>query len=215
MEEEAVSSDEEEVAVPSYTALMQTLSAEVGPQAKRRKLNTSKEPKFQELEENNTPPAQTDVDLDEEAEEEEPENVADDILEVEDEVEDLEDPFEAHFANPDENSLTIKLKALAEKQWSSQNTVIPKIGKVTMSIPGEKLPVHAANPKVLGPKDLKLKQKLAIAFLKDKVSFNPLEKTVADVVFNYQDMLFCGRTPRNAQDLRRLTCLHAVNHVFK
>lgn len=219
-EEEAVSSDEEEVeetpATRSYAALMQSLSAENGPQAKRRKLNNSETPKFQEPEKNETPSeAQADVDHVEEAEEG-PETAVEGLVEDEDETEDSTDPFEAHFASPDENSLAAKLRALQQSQWSTRNTVIPDVGKVNISLPGEQSSESAGtNNKTLGPKDLKLKQKLATVFLKDKSSFDPLESNVANTMFNYQDMLFCGRTTGNSQNLRRLTCLHAVNHVFK
>ena len=39
--------------------------------------------------------------------------------------------------------------------------------------------------------------------------------SIASRIFNYQDLLFCDRTPPNASELRSLTCLHAINHIFK
>ena len=39
--------------------------------------------------------------------------------------------------------------------------------------------------------------------------------TLASSLSSYQDLLFCDRSPQNAKDLRKLTCLHALNHVFK
>lgn len=213
-EEEIVSSDEEEVpAVRSYAALMQTLTAGEGPQAKRRKLNNSEASKFQEPEENDAE-AQSDIDHVEE-DEEGPETAVDGLIEDEDgdEEEDSADPFEAHFASPDENDLATKLRAIQQNQWSIKNAVVPKVSKASIALPG--LESSESKPKVLDPKDLKLKQKLANVFLKDKPNFSTLEKTLADPIFNYRDLLFCGRTPANAQDLRRMTCLHAVNHVFK
>ena len=44
---------------------------------------------------------------------------------------------------------------------------------------------------------------------------DPLISTLALSLSNYQDLLFCGRSPQIAEDLRKLTCLHALNHVFK
>lgn len=214
MEEEAESSEEEEEETParSYATLMQILRAENGPQTKRRKLNTSEEPKFQQSEKEDSLEESTDVDHVDEAEED-PETDADGLIEDEDEVEDATDPFEAHFASPDENSLTSKLRALQQDQWLIQNTVIPKVGKISQNLPGEQ--DMELKLKITEPKDLKLKQKLEKVFLKNKLNFNPTETAAANAIFNYQDILFCGRTPANAEELRRLTCLHAVNHVFK
>lgn len=42
-----------------------------------------------------------------------------------------------------------------------------------------------------------------------------LTSTLASSLSNYQDLLFCERTAGNAKDLRKVTCLHALNHVFK
>lgn len=196
---------------------MQTFNAEKGPQSKRRRLNASKPPQFHEAARDNSPAeAETDVDHVEEAEEGTEADV-DGIVEN-DQVEDSTDPFEAHFASPEENSLeekslAIKLRALTKNQWSSKTTTVPKIYRISTDTPGKD--DRDSKPTILGPKDLKLKQKLASVFLKDELNFNALESTIADPIFNYQDMLFCGRTAANAQDLRRLTCLHAINHILK
>lgn len=211
-EEESSEEEEEEKPAHSYAALMQILRTENGPQAKRRKLNTSETPKFEESEKEDSLQEGIDVDHVDEPEEG-TETEVDGLLEDEDDVEDATDPFEAHFANPHENSLASKLKSLQQNQWSTQNSVIPKLGKVSKHLPGESSTDSRA--KVTEAKDLKLKQKLEKVFLKDKHSFSPTEKIVADAIFNYEDMLFCGRTSTNAEELRRLTCLHAVNHVFK
>jgi U3 small nucleolar RNA-associated protein 25 len=68
---------------------------------------------------------------------------------------------------------------------------------------------------ISGPRDLKLKQKLAGVISKQIPNFEPLEKSIAGYMFNYQDILYCERNPTNSDSLRRLACLHAVNHVFK
>lgn len=38
---------------------------------------------------------------------------------------------------------------------------------------------------------------------------------LARAIFNYQDVLFSERTLSNAEDLRKLACLHSINHMFK
>lgn len=42
-----------------------------------------------------------------------------------------------------------------------------------------------------------------------------MEGRLASHVFNYQDLLFTARSAANAESLRRLTCLHALNHILK
>jgi len=42
-----------------------------------------------------------------------------------------------------------------------------------------------------------------------------LEATLASHIFNYQDLLFPVRSTANAESIRRLACLHAMNHVLK
>lgn len=44
---------------------------------------------------------------------------------------------------------------------------------------------------------------------------DPLISTLALTLSSYQDLLFGERSPENAKDLRRVTCLHALNHIFK
>lgn len=201
-------------AVRSYAALMQSFTVESAPQAKRRKLNQApNEVEFQEDEDFNDA---ADADEVEEAEEG-PETATDGLLEVGDEKEDLEDasdPFEAHFADPDDNLLAQRLKSLQDNHWATQKLLIPKFGKVVISI-AQKEELKISAVLVSGPADLKLKQKLAAILCKQCSSFDDLEKHIASPIFNYQDILYCERLPENAESLRRLVCLHAVNHIFK
>lgn len=170
----------------------------------------------QETEHNTVLEWSQDVDRVEE-EGEGPENSFEVLLEDdEDAIEDASDPFEARFANPDDNRLSRRLKALAKNHWTVQKTALSQVGKAMISTLGDtevgELVLHAA---VSGPADLKLKQKLASSFAKHSSTFNPLEQALAPFLFNYQDILFCGRRPVHADCLRRLMCIHAVNHVFK
>lgn len=187
---------------------MQSLASESAPQAKRRKL---------EHKESNT-----EDDADEEAadnveeEEEGPETATDGLLENDDEPEDASDPFEAHFANPDDNVLSRRLKSIQENQWSTRKSLLSKIGKAVVTLPEDNEDKAAAGlPTVSGPGELKLKQKLAGVMVKQRPSFDALEKSIASFIFTYQDILYCERTPASAESLRRLACLHVVNHVFK
>jgi U3 small nucleolar RNA-associated protein 25 len=155
------------------------------------------------------------VDEDEEG----PETAVEGVLEDDDDddTEDLSDPFEAHFANPNDNLLADRLKALQQKQWSTSRRVIPKVGKLTIDLPGNGDAGTSNLPKlsVEGMDNLKLKQKLAGIAKKQRPTFDALEQTMAASIFNYNDVLYCERSPADAEKLRRLACLHAINHVFK
>lgn len=218
MESEAESSDDEDdaevaPAVKSYAALMQSFAADSAPQAKRRKLNVEKEQKEdEELEPLNQDA--NDADLVEE-EEEGPETATDGLLEDDEEEEDNSDPFEAHFANPDDNILSRKLQCLEKGQWAIQKSLLAKVGKAITSIPGNEEPKQTKPININGPDELKVKQKLAGVIKKQCPTFDTLENSMAPLIFGYQDLLFCERNTSNAASLRRLACLHAVNHVFK
>jgi len=189
---------------------MQSLAAENVSEAKRRKLEH-----VQELDEPGGDQADR-LRPDEVGEAEGLGTAKDGFLEDDDELEDASDPFEAHFADPDRNFLLRRLQALQQGSWISQKVKVPKIGKAVISLPrveGEKNDFELCS--VSRPVDLKLKQKLASVVAKQRSSFDSLEKYMAPLIFNYQDVLFCERNTLNAESLRRLACLHALNHVFK
>lgn len=202
-------------AIRSYSALMQSLTADSVPQAKRRKLEHTTEVKEVPGSDSEDLEGQAgDADIVDEAEEG-PETATDGFLEGENDNEDASDPFETHFADPEDNVLLKKLKALQLNQWSTQKTLLPKFGKAVISLPQTDDAKTDIIPTVAGPGDLKLKQKLAGVISKQRQTFDPLEQSIARYMFNYQDILYCERSPVNSESLRRLACLHAVNHVFK
>ncbi|TEY55727.1 hypothetical protein BOTCAL_0230g00200 [Botryotinia calthae] len=213
-EEESSDDDDDDEPVPavkSYTALMQSFTRDSAPQAKRRKLNVGKEEKEDEdadLMDEDT----NEADLVDE-EEEGPETATDGILE--DDEEDKADPFEAHFANPDDNILSKRLQHLEKGQWALRMSSLAKVGTAITSIPGDGEPRAMKSMTISSPEGLKLKQKLANVIKKQRPTFDALEKSIAPLIFGYQDLLFTERNTSNAESLRRLTCLHAVNHVFK
>ena len=200
---------------------MQSLAIESGPHTKRRKLDHSQQggdiepkrdvPDGAELERVDAENAD-DVEEDEEG----PETATDGLLQEDEDLEDASDPFESHFAAPEGGILSQRLKSLRNNQWSTKKMVLPIDGKVVLSIPE---PVDSTasvtSSPISGPENLKLKQKLSGAFIKQQTSFDKLERSIAPFIFNYQDVLFCSRHPGNAESLRRLTCLHMVNHIFK
>jgi U3 small nucleolar RNA-associated protein 25 len=50
---------------------------------------------------------------------------------------------------------------------------------------------------------------------KNPVLFTPLQRGLFSVINNYQDLYYFGRTFSNADQIRFVYCLHAINHMLK
>jgi U3 small nucleolar RNA-associated protein 25 len=209
-EEEESSDEEEPQIVRPYSALLQAFQDSTTQEKhrnKRRKLDGgSRQEEYMQdvLEESGS-----DHGVDEEEHEDDAEAIMED-----DSDDDQEDPFEAHFAIPDENELSLKLKAITQNQWVTRKTVAADSAKCLISTPGaEQTPSKFR--KFKSPKDLKLKQKLRSPAEEIISDFNPVERDLVPHIFDYQDLLFGAKTVRNSTRLRQITCLHALNHIFK
>lgn len=223
IEEEPSDEDEEEdvPAVRPYAALIQSLAIESGPRAKRRKLDHTQHEREAQVTEG-TPHGELielenakDADDVEEAEEG-PETAIDGLLHDDEDIEDASDPFESHFANPDKLLFSQRLKHLQQNKWDTEKATLQIGGKAVISIPTSNISNGVSiAASISSPEALKLKSKLSGAAMKQRPSFDKLEGSIAPFIFNYEDVLFCDRRPANAENLRRLTCLHAVNHIFK
>lgn len=213
--DEDISDDDDVVeasAVKPYAALLQSLTADSAPAAKRRKLDTSSGQ--QVVQDSEDEEEITNVD-DVEEEEEGPETAVEGALD-EDDDEDASDPFEANFANPDSNVLSRRLNNLKNGIWSPRKITVKNVGKAVVAIPEKEAPEQVTLPAAINsPAGLVLKKKLIDPVTKQRASFDPLEQNLAASIFNYRDILFCDRTAANAENIRRLTCLHAINHIFK
>ena len=87
------------------------------------------------------------------------------------------------------------------------------LSKCTLCLPPEE-PYQQPRP-VTSVKKLNLKTRLVLSTNNVMPELTTLQCALAPAVFNYQDLLYCGRTVSQAQDLRRLVCLHALNHIYK
>lgn len=132
---------------------------------------------------------------------------------IEDDEEDLTDPFEVHFAHPDENELQKRLKSVSANQWRMEKTKLDHEATMTLSFASSD--EHSAVRKpIKAVKQLNLKQRLADAAEK-QITLDPLEQAIAPYIFNYQDVLCAARTVENTSSLRKLASLHALNHIYK
>ncbi|PWW78986.1 DUF1253-domain-containing protein [Tuber magnatum] len=141
----------------------------------------------------------------EEEEEEEPEE---EVMDVISDDEDQSDPFESHFAGPSPARLA-SISLASKGEW--KETKLPKSGlpaNAHLSTPrGSEQTIGGRRIESL--KDLNLKKKLIAEEL------TPLQKSLGQLVFGYVDVLYGERTLGNAEELRKMYSLHALNHVLK
>lgn len=196
--------------------------------AKRRKLEDGAttaqltaaptEPTPAEEDEDEDEDGDKDVDLADESEEE-PEAGVDEVEAESDneDEEDASDPFDSHFTTPDADLTGKRVKAIQKNDWSTKK-VMTKVSKAVVMHPnvggGNENEAKLPSP-VARPENLKLKHKLRESVLRKMTAFDGLQQALAPMVFNYHDILFSDRNVSNADGLRQITCLHAVNHVLK
>ncbi|CAN9174496.1 unnamed protein product [Alternaria alternata] len=215
--DDAASDEEEEEAQPisnAYASLLQSFSSRnTGSdehRKKRRKLGHDEpEP---DAEVDGESPA---LEAEDAVAEEEEEELDNDEVEDEDDQEEqkLEQAYERHFANPDENELAMRLKRIAANQWTSQKLDRkPGLGAGVLQVPSDeaKTPVR----KLRSVRDVDLKARLVENAQKRIGTFDELEQAITPSIFGYQDLLFGARTVQNANRLRDITCLHALNHIL-
>ncbi|OCK85379.1 U3 small nucleolar RNA-associated protein 25 [Lepidopterella palustris CBS 459.81] len=211
------SSDYDEIPRPTvrpYNALLQSFQELVShekPRRKRRKLDHS----LIETENGRSVTPQLEAD-DGERDVGDAEDDADAVIGV-DEIEDDEDasdPFEVHFSSPDENELSQKLKAISKNEWAIQKISAGDSGRLLVYAPGSEHK-ELSKRKIRSVKDLNLKNRLIHNAQNVIGEFDQLEQSILPHISEYQDVLFGARSIQNSQRLRQITCLHALNHIFK
>ncbi len=211
-----------------YLALLQGFKDEEAPTAKRRKLEhvkASAPPPKKPVHEDDEDDDSEDHDDEDESEEgedldhvEEQEDPAMDLDEVadddsSDEEDNTTDPFDVHFAHPDEERSAKLVKAAINKEWTTKRSLV-KSWRATTMTPGADGSSETL-PQISSLDDIKLKQKLKETAAKKMPRFTDLEKGFGSSLFNYQDILYCDRSVKDSQSLRQMFCLHALNHLFK
>lgn len=199
---------------------MRSLAEHAPRNAKRRKLDHSetqetpqRQPQEEHSNEEKDGDANGDVDHVDEAEEAPEDAPLEDLFDEDDDL-DASDPFESHFAAPNDDVVTPRVKDIQKGQWQL-NRVVQNTWRFFVNTPGTGNS-DAQLPKLIGgPADLKLKKKLQASVLDKWTSFDQVEKLLAPVIFNNLDALFCERTIANATSIRRMACVHALNHIFK
>ncbi|KAF4334337.1 u3 small nucleolar RNA-associated 25 [Fusarium beomiforme] len=205
-----------------YMALLQSFNTESSPpDAKRRKLDHKEPTKSQPEEDSSGEDSEAD-NQDEDAEkdidhaDDEPEEQVEEQLDDDDDSEDEEnptDPFDVHFAHPNEKVVAQRVKSIQNSDWATKRALLQNL-RATFMYPASDAECEVPKP-LAGLEGLQLKQKLRETSSRKIGDFDVLQCTLGPLIFNYNDLLFCNRTVRNSDSLRELTCLHVLNHVFK
>nr|OQO30698.1 hypothetical protein B0A51_01973 [Rachicladosporium sp. CCFEE 5018] len=125
------------------------------------------------------------------------------------------DPFELHFADPDDNELTSRLRDAQAGKWRVEKKRVSHDGTLSISLPESAPATIAQVDHHTSVADVSLKQKLVDPSRKHIGKFDDIQRVMSPHLFEYRDLLISNRTPSNAGSLRSLACLHALNHVLK
>lgn len=209
--------EDEQASSKPYMSLLQSLTESNAPKAKRRKLEhqeTQAQPEeSSDDEEADEEEEEKDIDR---AEEEPEDQDAEEQIEDGDDSEDednLTDPFDTHFAHPDDDTVAKRVKAVQKGEWATKRALIQNL-RATVTYPNSDAGSEVPKP-MAGLEGLNLKQKLKETAARKIGEFDAAQRAFSPLLFNYNDVLHCDRTVRNSDSLRKLTCLHALNHVFK
>lgn len=196
--------------VQSYSTLLQSLKANTQydePPRKRRKLH-SNEPSCEGLHLNES-------DLDQVDELEDKKDEDGELMDLDETVE-KHDPFNEHLSEIEEGHLQLQIQAVKENKWSMKKLSNHSDWSHSVKFPAT--PNLGGEPRtgfVSNTQDLMLKHKLISSARKILPAFDALNGSLAFSMFNYHDLLFSSRTLENETSLRKISCLHALNHIFK
>ncbi|XEV00560.1 hypothetical protein FSHL1_005847 [Fusarium sambucinum] len=221
IESESEDDDEQTASSKPYMALLQSFNEEKSaPSSKRRKLD-QKEPTQSQSDEDSSSDeegeeGQENEEKDIDRAEDEPEDQVEEQVDDDDDSEDEEnptDPFDVHFAHPDDDIVAKRVKSVQEGNWATKRALLQNL-RATVTYPASDAGSEVPKP-IAGLDGLQLKQKLKEISSRKIGEFSAVQRNMSPLLFNYNDVLFCDRTVKNSDSLRELTCLHALNHVFK
>ncbi|XP_064621893.1 U3 small nucleolar RNA-associated protein 25 homolog [Lineus longissimus] len=146
------------------------------------------------------------------------------LLQEEEEVDLSTDPFHIHFEKEIPECLAVQL-ADGSKPWQKEEKKFSSVGKYLHLYSDEKY-VSNFKDKERDVRKLDVKPKLCdhlkevnrdcvAAPLKESGYFSPLQQDLFSVLNSYQDLYYPEQTYKNAEEIRLIYCLHALNHVLK
>ncbi|KIW05188.1 uncharacterized protein PV09_03736 [Verruconis gallopava] len=221
---EDLSSEEDDLPTQkqnAYATLLQSfgkVAQDDEPRRKRRKLTTGIEKSGRSTLDNHAPGSLVDSAVDQTLAEDLQDAVVDEHEEESaDEDEDASDAFDIHFANPDQDELSKRINEISSQQWHSNSLNLNAGNTWRVSTPGPATADKANAVTLQFPhlSSFKIKRKLNSQASDIFKELSGPEQSFASSLLKYNDTLFPARAVPNSTTLRNVTCLHALNHIFK
>ena len=131
-------------------------------------------------------------------------------------VADLTDPYEKHFDSHHEGELKASLHSLENAQCKTILSRDNELGRLVHVIPSGSSAKKRKLADFAGDvQNFSVKKRLIDPAEKVVKNLSALQRSLSSCIFNYEDILFTGRSPNNAAHFRDLVALHAANHVYK
>lgn len=220
-DEEDLSDQEEQKTAQSYALLLKSLkppNSHAERPRKRRKLGTEVSASTNQLEK---PFGYVESTIDEHEIEDDPTAPTTELAEDGDDVTSstdsdeesfiLSDPFESHYSRISEQELVRALEHSKEKAITEKHNLQAGISKVRTS----RRRRLAQQPHEKSNEHFNLKRRLLETGESCIRDLNTQELDLQREMFQYSDILSGNRTSQNASRIRELSCLHALNHIFK
>ncbi|KAK9239123.1 hypothetical protein V1525DRAFT_356897 [Lipomyces kononenkoae] len=149
--------------------------------------------------------------------------------EEEEDESDYSDPFQYHFASPNEELLKKMLNNAQAKRWSTEKSspaagINGKLPRHSLSVqrPGSLKFHDEIKSSAFTLETLKIKGRLVSPFHEvnkrygsNGELFSTLQKSLVPALFTNEDLLFAPRSSSNAEEIQNIYSLHALNHIFK
>ncbi|KAL2802125.1 U3 small nucleolar RNA-associated protein 25 [Aspergillus granulosus] len=207
----------------SYNELLQMLQANAdtkGPARKKRK--TSHKRGVADAQGDIVTTVDVEESLEDDLQEKEPEEEGDleeegaDAQEDSDDEEKYNDPFESHFASPDETELSQKIKAVADNKWKNTKKELSGGLRLLRAIPDSgNVDELSLLPAMKSMSNVQVKRKLKSSVTERIQRVTGNAQQVAPYIFDYQDVLYGARMASESADMRELLAVHAINHLLK
>lgn len=193
---------------PVYASLLQSLSNISGhdePREKKRKLNSHRADQ----------PVTHEVIFSES--DQEPDDHSESETESQDglvEFNDGKDPFSLHFSDETQDGFLNLIENITANEWRTEKSIGNSSCSAQIKVPM----LSDASAHVLpsmSPDSFYLKERLKLTGTEILSAIEEPLRVACHPILNYRDVLFPLRSLENIDSIRKIVCLHSLNHIFK